>query len=202
MLPDSIKKFIDIFSKLPSIGPRQATRFAFYLVNLGKSQINEIAAAVADLKNLKICKDCFFVFAPSGRSSDRCSICSDPARKRDVIMILEKETDLLSIEKTKKFNGRYLVLGDLKKTGMPDTAQKLRIKSLKTHIIDNLNGSAEEIILAINPTTVGDLSASLIAQELKGYAKKISRLGRGLPTGGEIEFADEETLSSALERRN
>ena len=116
-------------------------------------------------------------------------------------MIVEKETDLISIEKTKKFNGRYFVLGDLKKNGALDTIQKLRLNSLKIQI-KNGGGTAKEIILAINPTSIGDLNAELITRELNDCAQKTTRLGRGLPTGGEIEFADEDTLGSAIEKRS
>jgi len=196
MLPDSIKKFVDAIAELPSIGPRQATRLAFYLIGLGKSQISEISSAVNGLKNLNVCAECFFIHSSSGQF---CGICSDENRKKNIIMIVEKETDLLSIEKTRKYDGRYLILGDLKKNGSLDTVQKLRISALKNRLKNN--GVAKEIILAVNPTTVGDLNAAMIAQELKGSAEKITRLGRGIPTGGEIEFADEETLGAAIERR-
>lgn len=197
MLSEPIKKFVDKVAELPSIGPRQAMRLAFYLVSLGKAQINELAAVVNGLKNLNVCGECFFVYASS---NNLCGICADENRKKDTIMIIEKETDLFSIEKTRKYSGRYLVLGDLKKNGSLDTVQKLRLSALKTRI-KNSGKPAKEIILAINPTTVGDLNATMIAQGLKDCAHKITRLGRGIPTGGEIEFADEETLSAALERR-
>ncbi len=113
---------------------------------------------------------------------------------------MEKETDLLSIENTSKFKGRYLVLGDLKKNGALDIQQKLRLNALKS-LVKKQDYLLEEIIIAVNPTTYGDLNADIIAKELKPFAKKISRLGRGIPTGGEIEFADKETLSEAIERR-
>lgn len=117
-------------------------------------------------------------------------------------MIVEKETDVLSMENTNKYIGRYLVLGIIPKTGLLDDSQKLKLQNLKSFIEKECSGKAEEIILAFNPTTVGDFHASLIAKELNPFAKKISRLGRGLPTGGEIEFADEDTLGSALEGRS
>lgn len=124
-------------------------------------------------------------------------------------MIVEKETDLISIERTKKFKGRYLILGDLKKGGFLEPEQKLRLNNLKSFIKKSCPDPAEgkpcqieEIIIATNPTTYGDLNAMIIQKELEGYAKKFSRLGRGIPTGGEIEFADEETLEQALERRS
>lgn len=198
MLPDPIKKFIEIFADLPGIGVRQATRLAFKLINSGKNKIDETAEAVSDLKYLKICSQCFFVYAGSNNA---CDICRDKNRHQNIIAIVEKETDLISLERTKKFKGRYLVLGELTKTGILDSSQKLRLNHLKDWIKKQF-GQAEEIIIAINPTTFGDLNASIIAKELSGSAKKITRLGRGIPTGGEIEFADDETLGSALERRN
>ena len=102
-------------------------------------------------------------------------------------------------EKTNKFKGRYFILGAIHKTGILEEWQKLRLENLKKYLRKD---QAEEIILAFNPTSQGDYNASLIAKELKPFAKKISRLGRGLPVGGEIEFADDETLGSALERRS
>jgi recombination protein RecR len=197
MLPEPIKKFIEIFSILPGIGIRQATRLAFKLINSGKNEIDETAQAVADLKYLKICSQCFFIHQGQG---NLCEICRDKNRQQNIITIIEKETDLISLERTKKFKGRYLVLGELSKTGVLESIQKLRLNHLKDWIKKEF-GQAEEIIIAVNPTTFGDLNASMIAKELSPFAKKITRLGRGIPTGGEIEFADEETLGQALERR-
>lgn len=207
MLPDSIKKFVEIFSQLPSIGPRQAMRLAFKLIAGGKNKIDEIANAIADLRYLKICSECFFVHQNPPAGGNLCDICRDPQRQKGVVMIIEKETDLISIERTKKFKGRYLILGDLSKAGVLESDQKLRLNNLKSFIKKEFgspsagSGQAEEIIIATNPTTYGDLNASIIAKELESFARKITRLGRGIPTGGEIEFADEETLASALERR-
>ena len=205
MLPDEIRTFIKIFSALPSIGIRQATRLAFKLVNSGKTAIDETAKAISDLRFLKLCSRCFFVYQGP---EHLCSICSDPKRRGDIIALIEKETDLISIEKTGKFKGRYLILGELAKSGELETSQKLRLSHLKTILKKDFgppysqgDGRAEEIILALNPTTYGDLNALIISKELEGSAKKITRLGRGIPTGGEIEFADEDTLRSALERR-
>ncbi len=107
----------------------------------------------------------------------------------------------MSLEKSGAFGGRYFIIGDLKRGGVLDEYQKTRLIALKTGIKKMPSGICEEIILAINPTTYGDLSSAIIARELSGYTKKISRLGRGIPTGGEIEFADEETMKQAIERR-
>ena len=198
MLPEPIKKFIAAFAALPSIGPRQATRLAFHIKDLGKAGVKEIADAVAALSDVQACPTCFNTI-----EEEKCRICHNPQRRQDIIAIVEKETDLMSLEKTKKFNGRYLVIGNLPKGGMLDSMQKLRLNSLKSWIKTDLEQrQAEEVILAINPTAYGDLSAEILKQELKDCAKKITRLGRGIPTGGEIEFADEDTLSGALENRN
>ncbi len=209
MLPDPIKKFVELFSGLPGIGPRQATRLAFYIKSLGQAQINEIAKTVFGLSDIQTCSQCFFTYLSNGKNL--CSICGNPQRRKDLIAVVEKETDLISIENTKKFNGRYLVLGDLKKNGVLDSIQKLRLASLKKWIATCTEPclpagklaeeKAAEIILAINPTTYGDINADLIAAELKDSAHKVTRLGRGIPTGGEIEFADEDTLSGALDNR-
>jgi len=206
MLPEPIKKFVEAFAALPSIGPRQATRLAFYIKNLGDAAIKELSQTVDNLSRLKICSRCFFPYEIVKKSENTnealCYICSDPNRRHDIIAIVEKETDLISLEKTKKFNGRYLILGDLKKNGTLDRVQKLRLNNLKSFIKQELKNAVTEIIIAVNPTTYGDINANLIAQELKDLTTKITRLGRGIPTGGEIEFADEDTLSSALQNRS
>lgn len=199
MSPQPIQNFINVFSGLPGIGPRQATRLAFKLIAGGKNKLEETAKAIDDLKNLKICSSCFFIHS---NTDSLCDICKNPNRRKDIVMLIEKETDLISLERPKKFAGRYLILGELAKNGILESNQKMRLNSLKTFIAKELNGKAEEIIIATNPTTYGDLSATMISKELEGFAKKITRLGRGIPTGGEIEFADEDTLTSAIERRN
>lgn len=221
-LPDAIKNVAQQLSELPSIGPRQATRLAFYLVSRGVNEIRGLSDAISGLQDIKICSQCFFPTSPTpgsgqaGESGPRprgsvgvvssnqaplCDICKNPARTRDVIMIVEKETDLISVENTGKFLGRYFIVGPIPKSGVFEDWQKLRIQNLKSIIEKELGGSAREIIFGFNPTSLGDFHASLLSKELQSLAKKISRLGRGLPTGGEIEFADEETLGGALEHR-
>lgn len=198
-LPEAIKHVAQQLSELPSIGPRQATRLAFYLVSRGANEVRGLSDAISSLQGVKICSQCFFVHQ---NSNSLCDICKDPARTRDVIMIIEKETDLISVENTGKFLGRYLILGPIPKTGVLEDWQKLRIQNLKSVIEKELAGSAREIILGFNPSSLGDFHASLLSKEFLPLAKKISRLGRGLPTGGEIEFADDETLGGALEHRS
>lgn len=197
-LPLPVKKLAEELALLPSIGPRQAIRLAFFLVSKGQNAIGALAASIADLNKIKICSRCFYIHQNQG---NLCDICSDPKRRQNVIMIVEKETDLLSLENTRKFNGRYFILGIIPKTGMLEDSQKLRVQSLKNFISKELGGQAEEIILAFNPSNIGDFNASLIGKELAQYSQKITHLARGLPTGGEIEFADDETLSASLEKR-
>jgi recombination protein RecR len=147
----------------------------------------------------RICEHCFF---PHHNAGALCDICANRNRDQNVIMIVEKETDLISLENTKKFTGRYFITGPIPKTGFLKENQRARIESLKKTIERDLGGKAREIIFAFNPSSLGDLQASLLMKELAPFAEKMSRLGRGLPTGGEIEFADDETLGSALQGRN
>lgn len=199
MLPQRIKKFVELFRELPGIGPRQATRLAYFLKNLGSAAIREYAETIRGLGALQTCARCFITFEDGdGRGKKLCALCADERRHHALVAIVEKETDLVSLEKTKKFRGVYLVLGELKKDATLSPEQRLRLRSLAHRF---KHAPAEEFIIAMNPTAYGDLNAASIEHELKGAAKKITRLGRGIPTGGEIEFADEETLSGALDNR-
>lgn len=198
-LPASIKELAAELAELPSIGPRQALRLAFYLVHSGRTTTDALAATLAGLNRLKTCERCFFIHENEGLF---CSICENGSRNERVIMVLEKETDLISIENTGRFKGRYLVLGDMPRTGLLSEEQKRRLETLVRTIAALPGGKAEEIILAFNPTGLGDFHASLVVKELAPFTDKVTRLGRGLPSGGEIEFADDETLGSALERRS
>ncbi len=198
-LPEPLRRLADQLAELPSIGPRQAIRLAFHLAHQGANTVDSLARDIASLANIKTCAQCFFLHEQQGVL---CAICANPKRNQGIIAIVEKETDLISIENTNQFPGRYLIAGAIPKTGILDDWQKLRLQHLKAVIDKDLGGQAEELILAFNPTAGGNFAASLIAQEMKGKAKRITRLGRGLPTGGEIEFADDETLGAALERRS
>ncbi|MBI5732562.1 recombination protein RecR [Candidatus Jorgensenbacteria bacterium] len=199
MVPEPIKKFIEAFSRLPSIGPRLATRLAFYLAHLDRTTFAELTKAWAGLTHLDRCEQCFSL---KDIKLKLCNICSDPQRNKTIIAIIEKETDMLSIERTGQFKCNYLILGELGDRGSLESNQKLRLEHLKKRILKDFGGKIKEIVVALNPNTFGDFAAEIIKQEFKSLAEKITRLGRGIPTGGEIEFADEETLGSALERRN
>ena len=165
MFPRPIQKFIDAFSALPSIGPRQATRLAFHILKLGKASIQELTDAVASLGTIQTCSRCFVPYEANLAASEitLCWICSNKERNQSIIAIVEKPTDLIALEKTKKYKGRYLVLGELDRDGILDTEQKLRIANVK-RTIEKEFGMAEEILIALNPTTLGDIDSALIMQ--------------------------------------
>lgn len=198
MYPLSIQKFIEIISKLPSIGKRQALRLAFYLTRR-KEILRQLKNSLDDLeKNIKLCEQCSLPFEGNGAL---CDICNDKNRIKNIICIVEKETDVFSIEATKQFKGVYHILGQMIDPNNFESYQKLGLEKLEGRIAQLPNKIAEEIILALNPTTEGDLTAMYLERKLKNLTKKITRLGRGIPTGGEIEFSDEETLKNALFNR-
>jgi len=199
MYPKSIQKLIELFSKFPTVGPRTAGRFVFYLIKLNQEKFDELLNSITDLrKAIKICSSCFNPFDPSQSSGKEvCSICSDNSRDKTLLCIIEKEIDLISIEKTKKYKGLYFILGGTINLKKNDNS-KMRIEELKQRIE---NDNFQEIIIATNPTTEGEATALFIKKELKPLNIKITRLGRGLPVGGELEYADEETLTSAFEGR-
>ncbi len=197
MIPKPIKELADKLAELPSIGPRQATRLAFHIANSGQTASGPLAAALLNLNAIRPCEDCFYLHeAPN----PLCQICGNAGRRADLIAIIERETDLLSIERTKKFQGRYLVIGEMGRGGVLGETPKYRLEVLMRRL-RSLPGGAEEVLIATNPTTYGDLAASVIAEHLRGSAKRITRLARGMPFGGEIAFADEDTLGHALEKR-
>lgn len=197
-LPDSISRAVRTLSELPSIGPRQATRLVFWLLGRKNGTVAGVAQVISALGSVKICDRCFFVHE---NVSNRCSICENGARKPELIMVVEKETDLMSVENTGKFMGRYLVLGPIPKSGALEETGQFRLEILKRTIERDLGGQAEEIILGFSPTAFGNFAASVLAKELALFTKRLTRLGQGLPSGGEIEFADDETLGSALDGR-
>jgi recombination protein RecR len=197
MYPKTIQKLIDLFSKFPTVGPRTASRFVFYLLKLPKEEIEKLVSAISELKKeVKICESCFNPFEGEGKL---CQICSNPMRDKSLLCIVANETDLMAIEKTKKYNGLYFILGGTVSALKKADLEKLRIKELEEKI--KTRPEIKEIILALNPNTEGQATALYLERFLKPLNKKITRLGRGLPVGGELEYADEETLTSALENR-
>jgi recombination protein RecR len=197
---DSIDKLKNIFRDFPTVGPRTAGRFVYYLLKLPKNRIDELVSAIQELSsNIKLCSFCF---NPFEGGSDLCPICANPSRSRNLLCVVEKEADLLSLESTKKFNGLYFVLGGTVTIMRKEDVGLLRIEELKKRITNN---NFSEIIVALNPTPEGRATSVFVESAIKGIGKfplpRITHLAKGIPVGGELEYADEETLESALEGR-
>lgn len=204
MLPQPIKKFIDLFAKLPGIGPRQSSRIAFWLVRQGAAKIDALGDSLRDLgENIKTCNRCFFVYAAERSDGGLCDICRDPSRNQNSIAVVEKETDLVTIEKTKKFRGLYHVLGGVLLPISKSSIEDEKLARARLRVLEERlkTGNFEEVILALSPTTAGDYTTQEIERALKPLGVKITRLAMGLPRGAEVEFTDEDTLASALEGR-
>ncbi len=212
MYPKPIQNFIEKFSKLPGVGPRQAARLAFWLLNGPKEIRQNIKHALESLdKDARTCELCHYVIENNG--NNQCHFCDNPTRDHAIICVVEKETDLATIEKSEAYKGLYHVLGGLFSALDTSVPKNLKIPELVKRI-ENSQSKAdqflagkkgdkkiEEIILAISPTHEGDLTAYYLEKLLKPLKVKITRLGRGLPYGSDVEFADAKTLSGALENR-
>lgn len=188
-LPEPLKKLVFELSKLPSIGPRAALRMAFYLSGRDKKEIDGLSDALKKLKDIKICSICFNI-----SDKNPCAICADPHRDKSLICVVENALVLLNIEKTGYF-GLFHVLGG--SISPNSNAHDKEVKGLLKRI-KNASSKIAEIIIATNPTTEGETTAIYLEKLIKPLGVKTSRLGRGLPKGGDIEYADEETLKNSL----
>lgn len=191
MFPKAFKKLIENFSALPSVGPKMAERLVLHLFKQEKEKLQDFSENLLSIQKLGFCRRCFNI-----AESELCEICQDTKRNLKIICVVEEPLDIISIEKTRAFQGIYHVLGgviSLSREVMPLTIDEL-VKRISQEKI-------EEIIIATNPTTEGDATALYLKNQIKGLPVKITRLGRGLSTGGDIEYADEITLSSALSNR-
>lgn len=195
MLPKPIQNLIDEFAKLPSVGPRQAARFVFHLLNQSREEIEKFGKKFFVLNKIRYCEFCNRAIEIT--SGKLCDICKDKNRERSTICIVEKDTDIESLEKTKRYNGIYYVLG------IED--EKKQLTNLKKLInrVKKSGKDLKEIIIATDATTEGETIALYSARQLEELKKihpelKITRLGRGLSTGSELEYMDEDTLTNAL----
>jgi len=191
MLSPAVQKLVDLFVKFPTVGPRTAQRFAFYLIKKNQKEVADLTEAIKNLKNkIKLCGLCGKSFELAEQNGDLCAACSDTRRDKAVICVIEKEVDLEAIEKTGQFKGLYFIW---------DTdSEEQQLKKLSSRVKKD---SIKEVILAIDPTLDGRQLALKIQRNLEAAKVKITKLGQGLPVGGEIEYADEETITSALEGR-
>jgi recombination protein RecR len=194
MLPEPIQACIDQFAKLPGIGPKTAARLVFFLLRTRESGLSEkLAAGLIDLmEKTDTCPVCFNMMS-AGR--DQCSICSDPKRDRSVICVVEDALDVPALEGTSGYPGLYHVLHGALSPVEGITPDDLKIKEL----LERVKGEEiQEVILATNPSMEGDATGMFLQQKLSGSGLKVTRLARGLPMGGDLEYADQNTLLRAL----
>jgi recombination protein RecR len=194
-LPPSVENLIEALRVLPGVGQKTATRLAFFLLRSQESTREKLGNAVLDAtKNLKKCAEC-------GHFSEEeiCGICRDDRRDASLICVVEDSLDLLAMEKTGIFKGKYHVLGGALSPIDGIGPQDLRIDEL---VVRLQNGEIEEIILATNPSFEGEATASLVHRKCAEiFSGSVTRLARGIPVGGDVEYADEITLTRALENR-
>ncbi|GAB6182431.1 recombination mediator RecR [Thermodesulfovibrio hydrogeniphilus] len=188
-----LEKLIDNLCKLPGIGRKTAQRLAFFIMSMEKDEALQIAQAIVDLKQkAKYCSVCFNI-----TENEKCEICSSPDRDGSVICIVEEPSNIVLFEKT-GYKGLYHVLGGTISPVDGITPDKLKIEELKNRV---KTGMIREVIIATSPNAKGEFTAQWIADMLKDFDIKITRIAYGLPIGIDIEFADEVTLSKALEGR-
>jgi recombination protein RecR len=191
----SIEKLIESFEKLPSIGHKTAQRLAFYMLDLSNEEAEEFTNSILNAKkNLHFCSKCFNI-----SDTDPCNICSNPKRDEQIICVVEDVRDVIAMERTHEFNGVYHVLhgsiSPMNGVGPDD----IKIKELLTRI---MNGNIKEIILATNPRVEGEATSMYISKLVKPLGVKVTRIARGIPVGGDLEYTDEITLTKALEGRS
>lgn len=196
LLPQSIQHLITALERLPGIGPKSASRLAFYLLRAPEQISKDLADALRDIKNkTDLCPDCFNIME-AGRK--QCELCSDQGRDGAIICVVEEALDVLALERVGAYTGRYHVLhgvlSPIEGTGPED----IRIAPLIARVG---RGGVREVIIATNPSMEGDATALYLQTQLHGHNLQVTRLARGLPVGGDLEYADQNTLLKALSGR-
>lgn len=191
----SIEKLIESFEKLPSIGHKTAQRLAFYMLDVSNEEAKEFTDAILNAKrNLKFCSKCFNI-----SDTDPCNICGDVKRDQSTICVVEDVRDVFAMERTHEFKGVYHILhgsiSPMNGIGPDD----IKIKELLARLLD---GSVKELILATNPRVEGEATSMYISKLVKPMGIKVTRIARGIPVGGDLEYTDEITLMKALEGRS
>lgn len=185
---------IDELSKLPGIGKKTAQRLALHIIKNDKESAEKLAKAIIDLKEkLMLCKKCFNL-----SEDELCDICKNPKRDQTTICVVEEVSDVIAIEKSHEFNGLYHVLGGVLSPLMGIGTENLRIKELINRFHDE---EIKEVILALNPDTEGETTSLYLAKLIKPLGVKVTRIARGIPIGGDLEFADEATIGKAMLNR-
>ncbi|HAA6135267.1 TPA_asm: recombination protein RecR [Listeria monocytogenes] len=192
--PEPITKLIDSFMKLPGIGPKSAARLAFYVLDMKEDDVLDFAKALVDAKrNLSFCSVCGHI-----TDKDPCYICADTSRDRSVICVVQESKDVIAMEKMRDFHGIYHVLHGTISPMDGIGPEDINIPDLLKRLQDD---TIEEVILATNPNVEGEATAMYISRLLKPSGIKVTRIAHGLPVGGDLEYADEVTLSKAMEGR-
>ncbi len=196
MLPvaEPVARLIEEFAKLPGIGPKTAQRLTYYLLRSSKEEADGLAEAILWMKEkVGFCSTCFNI-----SEAPVCGVCSDETRDRAVICVVEEPLDVLALERTREYKGTYHVLHGAISPIDGIGPEKLKIAELANRV---KGGEVAEVIIATNPNTEGDVTAAYLSRILAPTGVKLTRLARGLPAGGDLEYADELTLARALEGR-
>lgn len=192
--PEPVTRLIEAFSQLPGIGPKTASRLTFYLLRRPAEQSEVLAGALRDLKQkIVFCSDCFNI-----TETNPCAVCQDEGRDRSIICVVEEPLDVLAIERTREYKGLYHVLH-----GAISPVEGIGPDELKIHeLLERLKVEPiKEVLLASNPNLEGEATAMYLARLIAPLGLHVTRLARGLPVGGDLEYADEVTLTQALEGR-
>jgi len=189
-----IERLVAALRRLPGIGEKSATRLAFFLLSAPETLVHELADAIVRVKKeIVLCEECFDL-APASP----CAICRDPTRDAALLCVVEEPADLEAIERSRRFAGRYHVLGGALSPIDGIGPQELRIAALEARV---RRGGVREVVLATNPTAEGDATAHLIAERLRGREIRITRIACGMPLGGDLEYADHVTVGRSLDNR-
>ena len=201
---DIIDKLTEVFKEFPGIGERQARRFVYFLMGRSPAYSENLSLLLADLKKeVAQCKECFKFFLITKKTSNLCEICASPNTDNTLLMVVEKDSDLESVKKSRVYNGKYFILGGLVPIVEKTTKSRVRIEELKDKI--SKSEGLEEVILAFSHSPQGDHTDTYVREQIKDTAGKknikVSSLGKGLSTGTELEYSDNDTLKNALKNR-
>jgi recombination protein RecR len=189
-----IERLVAALKRLPGIGEKSATRLAFFLLGAPDALVQELASALARLKQeIVLCEECFDL-----TDSSPCTICRDPKRDASMICVVEDPADLAAIDRSGRFHGRYHVLGGALSPIDGVGPGELRITELEKRV---RGGGIEEVILATNPNAEGDATAHFISEQLRPLGVKLTRIAYGMPLGGDLEYADHVTIGLSMEHR-
>ncbi|UPK75399.1 recombination mediator RecR [Nocardioidaceae bacterium SCSIO 66511] len=189
-----VQDLIDELGRLPGIGPKSAQRIAFYVLDADPADVRRLADVLIEVKD----KVRFCVVCGNVAEAEKCRICADPRRNEAVICVVEESKDVVAIERTREFRGRYHVLGGAISPIEGIGPDELRIKDLMKRLAD---GTVQEVIIATDPNLEGEATATYLTRLLKPLGLRVTRLASGLPVGGDLEYADEVTLGRAFEGR-